>query len=118
MFDNVRQWRICIGSGVRETLRGLWRIVSCLLFGFLSVFWWIGREIKAFCKREFVAAVIVGLISLMGLIGWVGTFVHERAARATAEMQRDSLSYRLKQYTDIGAEPITTIVVDGDTIHY
>jgi len=95
LFDNVRQWRVCLWSGVCKAAWGLYRILTCILFGIVSVFVYIGKQISAFCKREFVASLIIGTLIALICGGWFFTFVTERAARVGAEMQRDKLRYEL-----------------------
>jgi hypothetical protein len=95
LFDDVRQWRICLWSGVCKAAWGVYRILTCILFGIASVFVWIGKQIGAFCKREFLASLIIGTLIALICVGWFGTFVMERAARVDAEMQRDKLRYEL-----------------------
>ena len=116
LFDDVRQWRICLWSGVCKAAWGVYRILTCILFGIASVFVWIGKQIGAFCKREFVAAFVVGLMWLMGLMGWVFTFVHERTLRVSAEHERDSVAYVLQQKLEIYEPFNETVLMSGDTI--
>ena len=100
LFDDFRQWRVCLWAGVCKFLWGLWRIISCLLFGIISILVWIGKQIEAFCKRELVASLVIGVLFVFLLAGWLTTFMSERAHRVNAEMQRDSIIYELSRYTD------------------
>ena len=100
LFDDFRQWRVCLWAGVCKFLWGLWRIISCLLFGIISFLVWIGKQIEVFCKREFIASLIIGVLFVFLLTGWLTTFMSERAQRVNAEMQRDSIIYELSRYTD------------------
>lgn len=100
LFDDFRQWRVCLWAGVCKFLWGLWRIISCLLFGIISFLVWIGKQIEAFCKREFIASLIIGVLFVLLVAGWLTTFMSERAHRVNAEMQRDSISYELSRYVD------------------
>lgn len=95
LFDDFLQWRVCLWAGVCKFLWGLWRIISCLLFGIISILVWIFKQIGAFCKREFVASFVIGIIFVLLCIGWIETFVSERKHRVDAEMQRDKLRYEL-----------------------
>lgn len=100
LFDDFRQWRVCLWAGVCKFLWGLCRIISCMLFGIISFLVWIGKQIEAFCKREFIASLIIGVLFVFLLAGWLTTFLSERAHRVNAEMQRDSISYELSRYVD------------------
>ncbi len=95
LFDDFQQWRVCLLAGVCKFLWSLWRIISCLLFGIISFLVWIGKQIEAFCKREFVASLVIGVLGVAFFICFGLTFVKERKARVDAEMQRDRLSYEL-----------------------
>lgn len=95
LFDDVRQWRVCLWSGVCKAAWGLFRILTCIVLGIVSVFVYIFKQISAFCKREFWASLIIGILIVFICVGWLGTFVKERAARVDAEMQRDKLRYEL-----------------------
>lgn len=99
LFDNFRQWRVCLWSGVSKAAWGLLRILTCFVLGIISVFVYISRQIVAFCKREIWASLIIGALVVLICFGWFGTFVKERAARIGAEMQRDSISYELLKFT-------------------
>lgn len=71
-----------------------------MVFGIISFLVWIGKQIEAFCKREFVASLIIGVLFVLLVAGWLTTFLSERVHRVNAEMQRDSISYELSRYTD------------------
>ena len=95
LFDNWHQWKVCFLSGCQKFLWGLCRIITCILFGIISIFVHICKQIGAFCKREPAFAIIIGLIGFFGLICCVRFLAKERAARITAEFQRDSLLLKL-----------------------
>ena len=99
LFDDFRQWRVCLWSGVCKAAWGLCRILTCIVLGIVSVLFYIYKQICAFCKREFWASLIIGTLIALICFGWFGTFVKERAARVDAEMQRDSISYELSKFT-------------------
>jgi hypothetical protein len=100
LFDDFRQWRICLWSGVCKAAWGLLRIVTCILFGIASVFVYIFRQIGAFCKREFVASLIIGVLFILLVVGWLTTFMSERAHRVNAEMQRDSIAVQYQNFKE------------------
>lgn len=101
MFDSFRQWRVCLWSGVCKAAWGLCRILTCIVLGIFSVFVWIGKQVGAFCRREFRASLIIGAVIALICVGWIGTFVKERAARVNAEMKRDSIGYELMKFTHL-----------------
>lgn len=100
LFETWHQWKVCMWSGVCKMSWGFMRILACIVLGIISVFWWIVRQIEAFCKREFIASLIIGVLFVLLVAGWLTTFMSERAHRVNAEMQRDSISYELSRYVD------------------
>lgn len=114
LFTSLRQWRICMAAGCAKFLWGLWRIVSGIIFGILSVFWWIGRLVEAFCRREPIAAAVIAVLLLILSFGWLSTYVSARTHLTTAEYQRDSIGYVLDRYM----QAYDSVVVDGDTLKY
>lgn len=100
LFDNFRQWRVCLWSGVCKAAWGLLRILTCIIFGIVSIIAYCFKQICAFCKREFVASLIIVVLFVLLSAGWLATFMSERTHRVAAEMQRDSISYELSRYTD------------------
>ena len=115
LFDDWHQWKVCMWAGICKASWGLWRIISCLLFGLLSVFWWLCKQICAFRKREFVASFVIVVVILFLVFGWITTFVKERSMRVTAEHERDSVAYVLQQKMEI-YELHKETVITGDTI--
>lgn len=115
LFDNWHQWKVCFLSGCRNAAWGLWRIISCILFGIVTVMVWCGKQIEAFCKRETIAATIISIVITFLVFGWVSTFMKLRANVMTAEHQRDSIGYTLDKYMQ-AFEPNAVLVVNNDTI--
>ena len=37
LFDDFRQWRVCLWSGVCKAAWGLLRILTCIIFGVVSI---------------------------------------------------------------------------------
>ena len=114
LFTSFRSWRVCMMSGVRKFLWGTTRIATCIVFGILSIFAWIGRLISDFASREKVAAVIIGILLFILSFGWITTYVSTKTQLTTAEFQRDSIGYVLDRYM----QAYDSVVVDGDTLKY
>jgi len=115
LFDSWHQWKVCFLSGCKNAAWGLWRIISCLLFGVVTIIVCCGKQIEAFCRREMIAAFIIGIIILFLVFGWISTFVQMRVSVMTAEHQRDSIGYTLDKYMQ-AFDSTSTIIVDNDTI--
>lgn len=95
LFENFRQWRICLWAGVCKMSWGTCRIITCIIFGIVSIFVFCCKEVEKFGRREPVASLIIVLVVVFLSFGWIVTFVRERAARTNAESQRDVMSMKL-----------------------
>lgn len=115
IFDNWHQWKVCFLSGCKKALWGICRIITCIIFGIVSILVWIGKQIEAFCKRETVAAMIVAVVFISLSFGWLSTFMSSRMELKAAMCQRDSVSVKLSRYMQ-AYDSTSTIIVDNDTI--
>lgn len=115
MFDSWHQWKVCMLSGLKSAGWGVWRIVTCIVFGTLSTFRWIGCLIEAFARREPVAMLIVFILTACLSLGWFFTFVGSRAEIKSALWERDSVSVKLDMYMQ-AYEQGDIIVLKNDTI--
>ena len=116
IFETFRDWYTYLWKACRRFIKGFLMILWSLLMGIVSVLVYCGKQIEAFCRRETVAAVIVGSVIVLLILGWVFTFVNGRVAQKTAEHQRDSISYCLSKYMQ-AYDSTSVIVVDQDTIY-
>lgn len=114
-FDSWHQWKVCMLSGLRNAGWGIWRIITCIFFGILSIFRWIGLKIEAFARREPVAMLIVCVLIAGLSLGWIFTFVGSRAEIKSAIWERDSMSVKLDMYMQ-AYEQGDIIVLKNDTI--
>lgn len=115
LFDSWHQWKVCMLSGLRNAVWGIWRIITCIFFGILSIFRWIGLKIEAFARREPVAMLIVCVLIAGLSLGWIFTFVGSRAEIKSAIWERDSMSVKLDMYMQ-AYEQGDIIVLKNDTI--
>lgn len=115
LFDSWHQWKVCMLSGLRNAGWGIWRIITCVFFGILSIFRWIGLRIEAFARREPVAMLIVCVLIAGLSLGWIFTFVGSRAEIKSAIWERDSMSVKLDMYMQ-AYEQGDIIVLKNDTI--
>lgn len=115
LFDSWHQWKVCMLSGLRNAGWGIWRIITCIFFGILSIFRWIGLKIEAFARREPVAMLIVCVLIAGLSLGWIFTFVGSRAEIKSAIWERDSMSVKLDMYMQ-AYEQGDIIVLKNDTI--
>ena len=106
---------------VRRTLFLMCKMVCRLLYavimGIVSVFVYVGKQIEAFCRRETIAAIIIGVVLCAMIVGWVFTFTKERTAYVTAQHKADSLAYSLDQFEQL-YDSTATVVINGDTVRY
>ena len=74
---------------------GLSKVITNTLFGIISLFIFFGKKVEAFCRRETLAAFLIGLMVIILAIGWMATYMNFRVQNRTLEHQRDSVSIRL-----------------------
>ena len=116
LFDSFAGWYGYLWKACKTFVKGLLKIVYSLFGGVASVFVWLYGLIAAFCKREFVASVIIGAVIVALSLGWVSTYMNGRVAVKTAEYQRDSIGHRLDKMMQ-AYDSATLIVVDNDTLY-
>jgi len=116
-FDSLSEWWDYSLKVCAEFANGVLGVMFAIIFGVVSFFVWIGKLIEAFCRRETVAAIVIGVIFLGMTFGWVFTFTKERHAAVTAQHKADSLAYDLSKYTQF-VKPDDVLVLNGDTINH
>ena len=120
LFDNWHQWKVCFLSGCSKAIWGIGRIITCLLFGILSIIRYLWRLFVAFVRQN-PAIAIVGFIIII-ILTWLLTFMQMRARTVGAEHQRDSISYELSKYTQMYDSSTVVLIHDSilkyDSIHY
>lgn len=114
---SLSEWWDYVKNACVHFVKGVARILFAIVFGVVSFFVWIGKLIEAFCRRETVAAIVIGVIFLGMTFGWVFTFTKERHAAVTAQHKADSLAYDLSKYTQF-VKPDDVLVLNGDTINH
>ena len=117
IFDTFKEWDTYAWSACKHLAKGVARILFALFFGMVSIFVFCGKQIEAFCRREPVASGLVGMLTLLLIVGWIATYVNGRAATKTAEFQRDSIGYKLDKYMQ-AYDTSEAVVIENDTIRY
>lgn len=98
-FETFRSWRIVGWCRIKQFVEGAYGILYIWLFwGLLSIFIFIGKQIEAFCRRETVAAFIIGIALFLIGWGWIATYTYCKAEAVTAQYIADSLYYELSKY--------------------
>lgn len=115
IFESWHQWKVCFISGCKNASWGIWRIITCIILGIVSLFIYAGKQIEAFCRRETIAAFIIAILVIVLSYGWISTFIDGKMKIKSAEYQRDSISVKLERYLQ-AYDSTSTIVVDNDTI--
>ena len=87
LFDNFRQWRVCLLPGVTKMVWGICRITTCIVLGIISIIVWLWRKLIDFVGLNPKFSIITALI-VIALV-WLLTFVNMRARAVGAEHQRD-----------------------------
>ena len=120
LFDSWHQWKVCFCEGCKKMVRGLLRIITCVIFGFLSVVRWLWQLFIAFVKKN--TAIAIGGFLVVILLTWLLTFIQMRVQVVGTEHQRDSLSYELSKFTQMYEDSTrssgewSTVIVDNDTL--
>ena len=95
LFNGWHEWKVCMAAAFSHLWWGLSKIIVNTLFGIISLFIFFGKKVEAFCRREALAAFLIGLIVIILAIGWMATYMNFRVQNRTLEYQRDSVSIRL-----------------------
>lgn len=117
VFVSFSEWYMYLWRACKRAAKGLCQIVFCLVMGIVSVLFYCFKQIEAFCRREPIAAGIVGVLFVFLSVGWCLTFVNGRAATRAAEYQRDSIGYKLDMFMH-ACDTTKMYVVARDTIRY
>lgn len=115
IFESWNSWKVCFLAGCSKFLWGLWRIITCIILGIVSVLVFVGKQIEKFCRRETVASFIIAFVFLGLSFGWISTYMDSRMKIKNAECQRDSASVRLSRYLQ-AYDTSSIIIIDKDTI--
>lgn len=99
LFENFKQWRVCFMAGVQKMVWGFCRIITCIIFGFISILVWLWREFVAMVRNNPKFFIIA--FAILAVLIWLFTFVSMRARAVGAEHQRDSISYELSKFTQM-----------------
>lgn len=113
LFESWHQWQVCFVSGCKKAGWGLLRIVTCIIFGLVSVIRWLWRRLIKGVGSYPALAVIVACGAFLAV--WLLTYANGKAKLVTAEHTRDSLVYELKQITTL-LDKGEKVVVGSDTI--
>ena len=113
LFDSIHQWKVCFLSGCRNAGWGIWRIVTCIIFGIVSLCKYLFEKLAAAVSRYPKSAIVIFAVITVAISTL--TFVSGRMKLKTAEYQRDSIGYRLDKYLQ-AYDTTSTIIVGNDTI--
>lgn len=116
LFDSWHQWTVCMKAGYKSLAWGLWRIVTGIILGVLSVLRYVGVQISKFSFREPLATLIIVIIFFVLGCGWLISFTTGRVALKRAQWERDSISLRLDRYMQ-AFDTSDIVIVRGDTIN-
>ena len=96
LFETWKSWKVCFLSGVKNFLWGLARIVTCIIFGIISLLVWLWN-----CACRWVGRhpnVALGGFIVVAVVVWVLTFVSMRTRAVGAELQRDSIAWKYQEF--------------------
>lgn len=113
LFESWHQWQVCFLSGCKKAGWGLLRIVTCIIFGLISVIRWLWRLLIKAVGSYPTAAVIVGCGAFLAV--FLLTYANNKARLTTAEHERDSLAYELSQIITL-LDKGEKVTIGSDTI--
>ena len=117
LFDSFAGWYGYLWRSCKALVASLLKILYSIVGGLASVIVCIYKIVAAFCRREFVASLIIGVIILFLSFGWMTSYMNGKVATRTAEYQRDSIGYKLDKMMQ-AYEGSSMVVIDNDTIRY
>lgn len=115
LFESWRQWKVCFLSGLRNAGWGIWRIITCMVFGFISLCKYLFERLAAAVSKYPKSAIVIFAVTTA--VTYVLTFTSGRARTRTAEYQRDSIGYCLDKYLQ-AYDTTSSIIVGNDTIRH
>lgn len=98
IFESWHQWKVCFLSGAKNFLWGLWRILTCIFFGILSVIVWLWKRACSWVGK-YPNVALGGFICVV-VIMFVLMFANNRAKVMGLEAQRDSISYQYQEFKE------------------
>ena len=109
LFDSWHQWQVCMVSGLRKLAWGLFRVFTCLLFGFLSVIRWLWRLLVKGVGCYPAATIFIAVLLIVGV--WLFTYTRLKAQLVSAEYERDTISYRLQKFEKMYEEDTDSLII-------
>lgn len=98
-FESFKSWRIVGKNRFRQLLEALYGILYIwLVWGILSLFISVGRLVESFCRREPIAALVIGTVLAVVVWGWIMTYANCQIELTTMRHLNDSLSMELDRY--------------------
>ena len=98
LFDSWWQWRVCLWAGVCKLSWGIYRVVTCIFFGIISVFVWLWKLACRFISRN--PGITLGGFLFGLFIVWLLLFAGIRAKVTGLEAQRDSISWEYHNFKE------------------
>lgn len=109
LFSDWHQFKVCFLAGCEKLCWGLYRIVTALFFGLLSLIRYLWRLlVKAVAK--FPKSTIFVVVVTFALV-WGYTYTHMKARLAAAEFGRDSMAYKLSRFEAMYDNDTDSVIV-------
>ena len=109
LFSDWHQFKVCFLAGCEKFGWGLYRIVTALFFGLLSLIRYLWRLlVKAVAK--FPKSTIFVVVVTFALV-WGYTYTHMKAKLAAAEFGRDSMAYKLSRFEAMYDNDTDSVIV-------
>lgn len=110
LFENWNQWKVCFMAGVEKFLWGFFRIITCIIFGVISLLYKLWQLIVGFVKTN--PKISIGIFAVILFLTWLFTFTSMRVKFVNVEHQRDSLSYELSKVCNVNGDTSSLKFID------
>lgn len=96
LFSDWHQFKVCFLAGCEKFMWGLYRIVTALFFGFLSLTRYLWRRLVKAVVKYPKSTIFIFVVTFSIALGY--TYTHMKARLASAEFHRDSIAYKLSRF--------------------
>ena len=97
-------------AGVEKFLWGFFRIITCIIFGVISLLYKLWQLIVGFVKTN--PKISIGIFAVILFLTWLFTFTSMRVKFVNVEHQRDSLSYELTRVCNVNGDTSSLEFID------
>lgn len=98
IFMSWQSWKVCFVAGVKNMFWGIMRIITAILWGFVSLLVYLWKQCCCFVRS--FPDIALGMFIVISFLAWLITFVYMRSRTVTAENQRDSIAWQYHNFKE------------------